>query len=356
MVRFYVKAIRFFGKYSTMGRRTTVEERELIIFHYNSGKSQRKIAEIVNKSPSTVQHIIERFTRENRVTNKPRLPPNKIFTDREEQLIVREVHKNPTLSAPKLTTAMEERLGKKCNPETVRRILRKANFHGRTARNKPLISEKNRRFRKEFAIIHQNKDIEFWKTVLFADESKFNIFGSDGKITVWRKPREELRLRNLRPTVKHGGGHVMVWGCMSHNGVGNLHFIEGVMDKNMYLNILRQNLQESAAKLGIKDCFRFYQDNDPKHSSFIVREWLLYNCPHVVKTPAQSPDLNVIEHVWALLKEKIKKYTIKNKNDLKNALLKEWGEITPEFTKKLVESIPNRLKEVKKQNGGPTKY
>lgn len=40
----------------------------------------------------------------------------------------------------------------------------------------------------------------------------------------------------------------MVWGCMSSSGVGNLVFIE-----NVYLDILRNNLQESAAKMGLTD-------------------------------------------------------------------------------------------------------
>nr|XP_033331350.1 putative ankyrin repeat protein RF_0381 [Megalopta genalis] len=48
------------------------------------------------------------------------------------------------------------------------------------------------------------------------DESKFNLFGSDGKRFVWRKPNTELNQKNIIPTVKHGSGHVMVWGCMSH--------------------------------------------------------------------------------------------------------------------------------------------
>lgn len=67
-------------------------------------------------------------------------------------------------------------------------------------------------------------DEEFWKNVLFCDESKFNIFGSDGRSYVLQTPNTELH--NLRPTVKHGGNSVMVWGAMSVAGVGNLHFID----------------------------------------------------------------------------------------------------------------------------------
>ncbi|KAH8245626.1 hypothetical protein KR032_001767, partial [Drosophila birchii] len=71
----------------------------------------------------------------------------------------------------------------------------------------------------------------------------------------------------LKPTVKHGGGSVMVWDCMAASRVGYLVFIEGNMDKHMYLKILKDNLEDSAMKLGLEDNFRFYQDNDPKHKS-----------------------------------------------------------------------------------------
>ena len=64
--------------------------------------------------------------------------------------------------------------------------------------------------------------------MIFLDESKINLFGSDERVIVWRKPRTELRPQNLKSTVKHDGGHVMVWGCISFKSVGNLVFIDGM--------------------------------------------------------------------------------------------------------------------------------
>jgi hypothetical protein len=72
--------------------------------------------------------------------------------------------------------------------------------------------------------------------------------------------------------------------------VGNLHFTEGIMNKHIYVNILRDHLKASAKKLGILENFEFYHDNDPKHSSHLVRQWCLYNCPKINKTTPQLPD------------------------------------------------------------------
>lgn len=165
-----------------------------------------------------------------------------------------------------------------------------------------------------------------------------------------------MDLANLRPTIKHGGGSVMVWGCMSANGVGNLVFIDGILNQYGYINILKENLIPSAEKLGIRSTFKLYADNDPKHNSLNAKTWALYNCPKVMETPAQSPDMNVIEHLWHILEQKIRKHNISNRDDLKEALIKEWNQISVETCKKLVDSMPKRIETLKNAKGGPTKY
>lgn len=76
--------------------------------------------------------------------------------------------------------------------------------------------------RIDFAKLHQNDDFDYWKNVIFSNESKFNIFGYDGEKRVWRIPNTAMDMQNLLPTVKHGGGSVMKWGCMAAAGVGKL--------------------------------------------------------------------------------------------------------------------------------------
>ncbi len=81
---------------------------------------------------------------------------------------------------------------------------------------------------------------------MWSDETKINLFDSDGVQHVWRRPGEE---NSALPTVKHGGGSIMVWGCMSAAGTGELWFIEGNMDSNMYCDILKQKMMPSLQKL-----------------------------------------------------------------------------------------------------------
>ena len=87
------------------------------------------------------------------------------------------------------------------------------------------------------------------------------IFGSDGVKRVWRHPGEEYKDKCVLPTVKHGGGSVMVWGCMSAAGTGVLQFIEGTMNSNMYCDILKQSIIPSLYSNMIKNTQTHLQDD-----------------------------------------------------------------------------------------------
>lgn len=134
-------------------------------------------------------------------------------------------------------------------------------------------------------------------------------------------------------------------------GVGNLVFIDKLMDKWIYLNVLKNNIKQNAKNMGILNNFKFYADNGPKHNSYVVRSWLLYNCPKVLETPPRSPDINIIEHLWDELERKIRLHNITSKETLRRALQEEWSKIMPEFCENLVKSIPRRLQCIKNARG-----
>ncbi|GFW91814.1 transposable element Tc1 transposase [Trichonephila clavipes] len=98
---------------------------------------------------------------------------------------------------------------------------------------------------------YKNKPMDFWKKVIFPDESKFEIFTPPSIRKIWRKNKTALEPKNVLPTLKYGGGNVMVWGYVAHNGVGNLAFIDFKMNALTYIDVLRHNLLDSAKKLSI---------------------------------------------------------------------------------------------------------
>jgi hypothetical protein len=240
--------------------------------------------------------------------------------------------------------------------QTVRNRLREKGFKGQVPRKKPFISKTNMTKRFNWAKIHQNWTVDDWKKVIWSDESKFNLFGSDGVRKVWRKPGEEYKPECMKKTVKHGGGSVMVWGAMALNGVGNLHFIDDIMTKEVYKDVLENNLFSSARKLRMRRNFIFQQDNDPKHTAKILQKYFEEKRINVLPWVAQSPDLNPIEHLWAELERRTKGRHPKCKEELKTILSTAWNEISSDVTKKLVESMPRRVQAVIEAKGGSTKY
>lgn len=282
--------------------------------------------------------------------------PKKIASLQTGRYVARLIKKDPKISAVQIAKHLQNEGIVTVHPQTIRNFLHSEEFRAYTPRHKPHLSVRNIRKRLNYAKEYVEKSRDFWRSVIFTDESKFNLFGSDGRRFVWRRQGTALNPENINNTVKHGGGGIMVWGAMGANGVGNLVFIEGKMDRMVYLNILQQNLPETAKKLNLNSSYLLVQDNDPKHTSRIVKEWLLYKVKKVLPHPPQSPDLNPIEHLWAYMEKKLRERAVTSKNELKLALQDIWDSIPSSLTEKLVFSMNRRLKAVIEARGLHTKY
>lgn len=80
------------------------------------------------------------------------------------------------------------------------------------------------------------------KKVVFSNESKFNLFRSDGIAYVRHPVGKRLNIKYISLTVKHGGGSIQVWGCFSGYGMGPLFRINGIMDRFLSKDILQNQM------------------------------------------------------------------------------------------------------------------
>ncbi len=192
--------------------------------------------------------------------------PRKL-TPRQERLLMRRVEENRHASSLQLSKEVESQTGVTISRDTIRRTLQRNGMHGCRPRKKPLLKPWHKKARLEFARAHADKDEDYWDSILWSDETKINVFGTDGFKTVWRCKGEEYKEKCMVPAVKHGGGSVLMWGCMSAAGVGELHFIDGIMNSQMYCSILKEKMLPSLRALGHRALFQ--HDNDPKHTSVL---------------------------------------------------------------------------------------
>ena len=75
--------------------------------------------------------------------------------------------------------------------------------------------------------------------------------------------------------------------------------------------------------------FFFQQDNAPAHSSDSTRKWFKQKNIKLYYHPPNSPDLNPIEHIWGIMKNRLRKQNIRfsSQDELKNKLTSLWSEI-----------------------------
>ena len=262
-------------------------------------------------------------------------------------------------TAPEVARALGDVTGRVFNSQTMHRALKKTGLKAVVKQKRPVLSARHRHERLDFALAHQHWTVEDWKQVIWSDETKINCIGSDGRKWVWKKPGEGLSDRLVEGTLKFGGGSLMMWGCMGWEGVGYSCKIDGKMDADLYVSILDDELEQSMEYLGkTAEDMVFQQDNDPKHTSKKAQRWFQ---EHDIKTmvwPAQSPDLNPIEHLWNHLKRKLAEYPEPPQGitELWERVEKEWEAIDKAVCQNLIESMPRRVQEVLKANGGYTKY
>ena len=201
----------------------------------------------------------------------------------------------------------------------------------------------------------ENWTMEQWHNVLWTDESKFKLFGSHRRVYVRRRTNERYSEDCLFPTVKHGGGSVMVWGCFGGKKIGDLKKVKGILNKKGFHNILMRYAIPSGLR-NIGENFVFQEDNDPKHSFNLCRNYLnSKEQKGVLKRmvwPPQSPDLNPIELLWDELDRKVKAKINTNVGELFKNLEIAWREIEKETLVKLVERMPRLFKAVLKAKGG----
>jgi DDE superfamily endonuclease len=146
---------------------------------------------------------------------------------------------------------------------------------------------------------------------------------------------------------------------MGWNGVGKLIEVKEKMGAEQYCEILEEGLVESFETLEIEEGEHYFQqDIDPKHTSNKAKKWFEDNDIQVISWPAQSPDLNPIEHLLEHLKRQLCQYETppKGVHELWDRVSEEWNKISPETYQNLIESMPRRIQTVIRAKGGHTKY
>ena len=166
----------------------------------------------------------------------------------------------------------------------------------------------------------------------------------------WGQNREQ---RAVYPeNQKFGGGKIMVWGYIHYGGAREICKVDGNIDSAKYQQILAFQYIRNYKRSQI-----FQQDGAPCHTSGSTMKFLRGKKIKVLQGwPAQSPDMNIIDHIWGRMKEESWRTKPKNLEELWDAFKVAFHAIPDDFINKLYNSLPNRMATVLQAKGTHTRY
>ena len=321
------------------------EKRAAIVALRGAGFSLREIVRLQAVSLSVVHKTLQRYQETGGYCDRPRAGAPRKTTPGEDRFIISTSKRNRFLSARDIRAELLQSRSETISLTTIKHRLRGAGLRGRIASPKPLPI--NRKKRIAWAKEHKDWTASDWKKVLFTDESKVEIFNARRRRHVRRRDGERMLPACVAPTVKHGGGSVMVWGCFGGGCVGDLIRIEGRMDARYYHKVLVRHAVPSGKRL-LGRGFIFQQDKDPKHMSRICSYYLRSKESKkelkIMTWPPQSPDCNPIELLWDHLDRAVRDRTTSSADNLWAILTTEWASLSQTILEKLTNRMPRVCK------------
>ena len=217
-----------------------------------------------------------------------------------------------------------------------------------------ILTPQHRRLRLQWARRHLRWTRAAWATVLFTDESRFNVYENDGRMRVFRVRNERFRDNCVIETNRFGGGSVMIWGGISLNTKSNCVVIYGNLNAIRYQQeiLIPECIPHIRATRGM----RLMQDGAPCHTARATMGLLANQRINVLPWPALSPDLNPIEHIWDVIGRNVRERNCRTVQELERAVVQEWKNVGQNICRSYVASMRQRCLAVINAAGGHTRY
>lgn len=295
--------------------------RERILRLHQSGLRPAALVKTLKKegfkvSRSGIYYVIKKYSNTGMIYDLPRSGRPKALSENSHQQIDKWLQENNELTTTNILNSLISQ-GARISRSSVGRAIQRLGWSGKTTRYCQLIREANKQKRMDFCQ-HMLSTRENFYDIIFTDETLVQL-----KPTHRKSYHKKGQQRRFRPKPKHPV-KVNVWGGISSRGATDVVIFTGIMDAQLYTRILSTALIPFMNKHPTVS-FRFQQDNDPKHTSRVARDFFTTHGVNWWKTPAESPDLNPIERVWHHLKLYLT-YHVKprNKSELVEGIKEFW--------------------------------
>ena len=334
---------------------TMIKRRTDIIQLIAQGKNNSEISRITGHSRDLIREV------------RKRLLDGTVFTQNDQ--IGRPSIQNQNLSdAIESITCSNRRMGTKAivgiladnqnlpSPSygTVWKIRHQLGFRYLPPVQTFFVSESQRQKRVEFCKYHLENHTD-WSNVLFTDESAFYL--DNDHRWVWRR-KGEMNVEEIQHRTSKYTKKVMMFGGISYIWKTPLICVDGNIDSAVYCDecIDGTGMVPKMNELYGFRKWKLLQDGAPCHTSEQTMGYIRSYIDLVDNWPANSPDLNVIENLWSIIKRKVEELQPKSTNELIDAIFTVWESIPMDMIRNLIDSMEDRLKKVVHLNGLPNGY
>jgi transposase len=314
-----------------------------------------KISEMTGLPLSTAYRYVAQLRAGEKLEPLPRSGRPRVLTPRKRQYLGRLIAKDKFSTVKDLTNSLQTAFSNlTISRWSVNRAINRLGYHSQLPQRVPILTADHKKARVAWAKAHVHEN---WNKVVWTDETSFQMFSNT--MRAFHKD-DEAPLE--KPIPKHPY-KIHFWGAFSASGTIDYYMFTQNLNGELYRTILTNNLFPNARRKMRKD-WVLQQDNDPIHRAHETLALLDQCCPQLLDWPSNSPDLNPIENLWALMKRRVerkvnalvlaqKPVTVYAFEDI---IQKEWENITPNLCLNLVRSMAARIGKVIAAKGKRIRY
>lgn len=286
-----------------------------LVLYFDAHMGIHEIAKIIHRPMQTIRDWETRAKKGEDVRfDKQRSGRPKSVTEETETKIIQMIKENPEGTSAKKLAA---RFG--ISVATISRLLAKKGYKYMGIDKSIIYSEEERVNRLDFCRKMLAEEGKLIYQTFYSDEMGIELNNAH-KTRVWQIPSEKLKKKNVAENIKLG-----CWGAISAEGATSLEIYRKGMNGNLFRQVIEQHKVEMESIFPGE--FYLVQDNHPTHR--MNEEWIVSDQNlRLIKLPKRSPDLNIIENLWAALKERVASDSPTDEKELRASLLSNWEVLT----------------------------
>lgn len=332
--------------------------RQAIIVLWSLGDTPAQITNKLGIPRQTVHRTIARYKQLGTYMDRPgKGRPRTVLTQQLKDTVKKKVKRNPKRSIRKM--AKQLKISKTSMSRMVHEGLKGYPYKMRKRHGLTDVHKEKRLKRCKLLLKRAVRGDHLM--TLYSDEKVFTLeetYNPQNTRIIARTAKEADDMGRSISRVAHPQS-IMVWAGVCATGKTPLVFVKpgAKINKEYYIKeILVKHLLPWSRSHFKGARWTFQQDSAPAHMAKVTQKWCATHLPDFIRTeewPSNSPDLNPLDFsVWAVLEKEACSVRHPTLDSLRAALKKAWDQIDTDYLRRVIESVPTRLRKVIAANGG----